>query len=541
MLTATEVAERRKARKLLLYQQRVLEEAVERRACESVYDKIWRHRNTLDEARDEKLRSRTAALSLVGIQMTDLGIDLPTSSEGQLIDAAALLAGARDNIMQMNAEKYPLGKLQHLTAAHKAIVDTLTDVFPSSSSADEILPTLIYTLITSPQDVNIISNLAFIQRFRATSKIDGEAAYCLTNLEAAISFLENVDMATLGVEELRENSKAPAKRELTVLDPLSMDNTDIESKAEAPTPGNPSDSISPNMGDQASSSKPAASPSPQQRLSNLFQPPAKAFGVANDMVRNTADQGIKNIGNTLDNSFNFLFGRLKEVQNRQGSGPSGKMDFVPKTLDDARRLVNPIEAPEEDTNFGEYDANDRSSIRANEPSGPKLDDRPGELDSGHNPGNGLDLAGFKLTAEAQNTGPAKAQAETTAPLSSFAASQSPSTAFDSVKSLGTTINPLNRIPGVIRGLGKNTPGQPSRGPSASVSAPGEKPRPQSILENKGSGDMPKGNSSPAPYAAPPIKKFVEMEDPSELKLGDIPELLQDYKRLAAALHSAGNT
>jgi hypothetical protein len=54
------------------------------------------------------------------------------------------LSAARQDILKMNEEKYPLGKVQHLTAAHKSIVEALSKIFPSTSSADEILPTLIY-------------------------------------------------------------------------------------------------------------------------------------------------------------------------------------------------------------------------------------------------------------------------------------------------------------------------------------------------------------------------------------------------------------
>merc|ERR1712093_875119 len=159
-----------------------LEEAVERRVTEGIYARIWRHRSTQDEAQDEKLRSKTAALSVVGIGLTDLGIDLgQESSENpdatKEKEVKEWLEGAREELIAMNDEKYPLGKLHHLKAAHKAIVGTLSHFHPSSS-ADEIMPMLIYTLITSrPEGIDVISNLYFIQRFRNESKIDGEAAY----------------------------------------------------------------------------------------------------------------------------------------------------------------------------------------------------------------------------------------------------------------------------------------------------------------------------------------------------------------------------
>ncbi len=176
MLTPEEISDRRRARRLLEKKSAALEEAVERRVCQRVYNRIWRHRTTLDEVRDEKLRSRTAALALVGIGLQDLGINFDQHpSESDDIQIEDWISKARGGLLRMNDAKFPLGKLQQLAVAHKNIVDLLTALHQSSSSADEILPTLIYTLITSPPEgINVISNLHFIQRFRAASKVDGE-------------------------------------------------------------------------------------------------------------------------------------------------------------------------------------------------------------------------------------------------------------------------------------------------------------------------------------------------------------------------------
>jgi hypothetical protein len=493
----------------------------------------------MDEARDEKLRSRTAALALVGIQMKDLGVDLPTSADGESVDASSLLSDARDCIMQMNSEKHPLGKLQRLVAAHKAIVDALTGLFPSSSSADEILPTLIYTLITSPQDVNIISNLLFIQRFRAASKIDGEAAYCLTNLEAAISFLENVDMSTLGVNGPHEDARGPIKRRLTVLEPVAMSPADLSKVSAIAQSAEPKDG-QPDTQASLSAHLSAASPGPQQRFSSLFQPPAKALGAANDLVRNTADQGIKNISNTLDSSFNFLFGRLKEVQMTQGGGADGKVGIVPKTLDDARRLVNPTGLPGDDASLSDAASlDDRSTITSDTPRS-RLDDRLADAVSGRKSSGDRTPTALKSGKDVKSTEDVRPKLGTSAPVSSApTVFQTPSTAFDSVKSFGTTLNPLNRIPGVIRGFGRSTSEQPPTQLSTSPSLPDEKQRtkePPPTGKKESSGDVLQTDVNPAAGLAPPIKKFIEMKDPSELKLGDIPELLEDYKRLALALY-----
>ena len=313
MLTPQEISDRRKARRLLDRKGTALEEAVERRVCQRVYNRIWRHRATLDEIRDEKLRSRTAALALVGIGLQDLGVKFDQQlSELDAIQIEDWISKARDGLLRMNDAKYPLGKLQQLAAAHKCIVDLLTALHQSSSSADEILPTLIYTLITTPPEgINVISNLHFIQRFRAASKVDGEAAYCLVNLEAGITFLETVDLASLRSDE---QPSGPPKSEsrpntphienrpqrisrISNTSPVSSTSAEIFATSEQPTPSHHLESkitVKPTQ---------PTTPSHQRKLSNLFQPPTSALGVASDVVRTTADQGFKTIGNTLDNSF----------------------------------------------------------------------------------------------------------------------------------------------------------------------------------------------------------------------------------------------
>ncbi|CRK22095.1 hypothetical protein BN1723_012574 [Verticillium longisporum] len=165
MITAEELAEKKKARKALEAKRAMLEEAVERRLCEGLYNRIYRHRSTQDQAQDDKLRSKTAALALVGIGPADLGIDLgedtteaPAAAVQRAEEIRGWLEQARKDLIRMHEKRYPLGKLNHLKAAHKSIVDTLAHFHPSAS-ADEIMPMLIFTLITlPPEHLNVISD-----------------------------------------------------------------------------------------------------------------------------------------------------------------------------------------------------------------------------------------------------------------------------------------------------------------------------------------------------------------------------------------------
>lgn len=477
MLTADEIAERKRARKVLEHKRVALEEAVERRVCEGIYDRIWRHRSTTDEEKDEMLRSKTAALSVVGIGLNDLDIDLGQSTG----DLAAMktkeeeirewLEGAREQLTAMNNEKYPLGKLQHLKAAHKSIVDTLSHFHPSSS-ADEIMPMLIYTLITSrPEGINVVSNLYFIQRFRNEEKIDGEAAYCLTNLEAAVTFLETVDLATLREDEAPSGPKSNSRpttpksdsTEPMTLRPLSaaaLSASKVTSTGAGPTIlKTPSSPILPRPTVQHN-----------RRISDIFQPPA-ALGAAGDAMMNTADQGFKTIGNSLGDSYKFLVGKLKERQ-EESTGKASEI-IVPKTLDDARKLVS-TPPPEDDAS-----ASGSSSLHSAEnmerlqsESAAKVDDKLLKLIGGQKLVRDRSADSSRSASSSKKVAFAEEGAEKPAssPLHAPPSPANPANPaiVESMRNLGNSLNPMNRLSGMnmTRGFGF---GRPSPTPTAPVS------------------------------------------------------------------------
>ena len=95
-----------------------------------------------------------------------------------------------------------------------------------------------------------------------------------------------------------------------------------------------------------------APPSPttkaNRRLSNLITTQTNRIEAASDAVResiiDSADQALGRINNTLDNSFKFLFGRMKEMD----PNSSADQPALPKTLEEARQLVtSPSKLPSE--------------------------------------------------------------------------------------------------------------------------------------------------------------------------------------------------
>ncbi len=572
MLTASEVTERRKQRKLLEYKRIVLEEAVEKRVCEKIYGKIWRPKSTLDDVRDEKLRSKTAALALVGIGLKDLGIELGEDTTTTAEDVQASLAPARESLAKMNDERSPLGKLQHLTTAHKALVETLSSIHSSSSSADEILPTLIYTLITSPiEGINVISNLQFIQRFRAAPRVDGEAAYCLTNLEAAITFLEDVDLASLREDEKPEG---PTKGTLQL-----EGDTDVE-KVEA-FPSLPGTALAPSTPTIASSTynatgtgelSPAASiikdlpemptKAPiirhQRTLSDILQP----ISNANEAVRSTAEEGFKNISNTLDNSVKFFLGKLKE---RGNEGPNTEV-VVPRTLDEARQLVSRPLTPDED----DHALSESSSMNDGQTSpmpsnltkteekllgllgGRKAAVRERSVDSVKSNGSAAAKRVGFLSASTNSppNGPSATTNLSTGQRSTssigHAAANNP---LDTVRNIGNSLNPMNTIGSAFgTAFGRFGSNRPSASPPSVPTAPmptiildednkrrssdekkAKNPSDEALLRNINKSELA------AIRAAPPIPRFLLQGDAKELRLGEVQDLLEDYQRLARVL------
>ena len=471
MITAEELADRKKARRALEQKRGLLEEAVERRLCEGIYDRIYRHRTTQDEAQDDMLRSKTAALSVVGIGPADLGVDLgelpsqsPEAATQKQEEVRKWLDQARKELILMNESRYPLGKLNRLKSAHKSIVDTLSHFHPSSS-ADEIMPMLIYTLITlPPENLNVISDLNFVNRFRWEHKIEGEAAYCLTNLEAAISFLETVDLSTLRADEA---PSGPLRGPSAPTTPR----TETFPPAYAPGISAATPSAAELTTGAAAALKPPPSPSGlraaavqirNRRLSDLVNTPAQAFSTASDAVINTfnaADQGLKTIGTSLEGSYKLFFGKF----GKQEDGEPSSDVMVPKTLDDARKLIGTPPLPDDGSVSGASSIHSREEMDV-----PRRvvsrEDKVLALVGGRKASRDHSADSSRSAASSKKVLFAEDAKKDGASTPGSAAAASNPALIDSMRNFGNSINPMSRLSGIggFRGFGRtiSTPAAP---------------------------------------------------------------------------------
>lgn len=453
MITTDELADRKQARKAHDAKQHLLEEAVERRVCEGIYDRIYRHKSTQDEAQDGKLRSKTAALALVGIGPADLGVELgdgaeisPEATTTETSEIREKLASARGDLVRMSESMYPVGKLNHLKAAHRSIVDTIAHFHPSAS-ADEIMPMLIFTLITlPPENLHVISDINFIQYFRWEPKLSGEAAYCLTNLEAAISFLQTVDLATLRSDELPSGPpKIPRSPRSETFPPAYIHESSPSEPETTKATAGPFKTPA-----WTSGQKSLAAPPKNRRLSELVPNPAQAFGAASDAVFNTADQGLKTVTTSLGDSYKFLLGKIRESQD----GPQEAI-AVPRTLDDARKLVST--PPPDEEGVSAYDG--AGGEATERPKRPSPEDRVQSfLNKKRDPSTDSTVSGRSVNSSGLGSffgGDKPAPAPTSTPSTA----QTPPV-LNQMRSLSHTFTPVARfssqIDGMLRSFGRNS-------------------------------------------------------------------------------------
>lgn len=210
---------------------------VEAVVCSEVYDRIFCPYASMDLYHDEALTSRIDNLDQMGINLQRLGLLLTEdgSEESILIkgglDDIVERCGVQLQLLEDQERLSPSDKLEVLVSAHKIIVEGLARLprldlvdevdakkeereredipgdkeadeekksTSSTSSADLILPILIYCIVKSNPS-RLASNLLYIQRFHAEALARGEADYCLVNVQAAVAFLENVEAASLGL------------------------------------------------------------------------------------------------------------------------------------------------------------------------------------------------------------------------------------------------------------------------------------------------------------------------------------------------------
>ncbi|KAI9092457.1 hypothetical protein DFS34DRAFT_294778 [Phlyctochytrium arcticum] len=148
---------------------------------------------------DLLVHRKISLMSVAGFGLEQLGLTGVVNAEA--LRDTVKYAGIE--LLSADRLTTPAQKLAAIVASHHRVADRVSACFPTedeSSSADMLLPLLIYVVIRTNMP-RLVSCLKYITKFRPTNKMEGYAAYCLTNLSAVQSFLETCDVENLNLDQ----------------------------------------------------------------------------------------------------------------------------------------------------------------------------------------------------------------------------------------------------------------------------------------------------------------------------------------------------
>ncbi|KAG5370127.1 Ankyrin repeat domain-containing protein 27 [Yarrowia sp. C11] len=401
-----------------------------------------------------------------------------------------MLRPAGDILLEMNNSHTPREKLEKLVQAQQNIVETLTSIVAASTNADSMLPALIYTLINE-RTPNLWANLMFIKRFRRNSGLQGESLYCLTNFEAAITFLESVLPHEIGIDL---DNVAPNIDISALVQPWQV----------------------PRRHSTASGGNTPTRPTSNVRRGSAMN----TVEYAQSAISNVADNGIRvTLGGTLETSYKFLMGKFSSQPQQQ-------------TLEEVRKATG-LEVEQQSQHSSHSSASSTHSAELN-----VGDSGASGRTRGNSTSNSIlrNLGNRKRSSTAGSQNSQQSVASNTSGRVSASGNVPRSISMDHLASEEDAEQPTTlsgRLGGVIRNFRSSTPNHSTRSPNSG--SPIREARGTSISSTSESEFMPKM----MPHIAPPLDNVVGAASSSELTLGDVDALFHDYKRLVQHLNEIG--
>jgi hypothetical protein len=167
------------------------------------------HGEDLD--RDRILMSKIRTYSWVREEHLD--IPAPPDADDKRANLHERFIGlAAIEVLKLDQYRAPRDKIICILNCCKVIFGLLKHA-GKDASADRFIPFLILTLLHANVP-NLVSHVNFIQRFRHPDKLNGEVEYYLSSLFGAISFIEELDKASLTItdEEFDRKVEEAVKR-----------------------------------------------------------------------------------------------------------------------------------------------------------------------------------------------------------------------------------------------------------------------------------------------------------------------------------------
>lgn len=360
----------------------------------------------------------------------------------------------------------------------------------ATSSADLILPLLIFSMVKSNPS-QMISNLLFIQRFRAEGLMSGEASYALVNTTAAVEFLSSVDLSELGLggsDRIIGFGDNIAQSTLP-LQPVRVDSDELTSEIRS--------KVTAEIGDLAGSANKVFSgvvDSGWGALRGLIDrnennvPPPTIIKTADELTSSPVNSRPQSLFNRRTSSISVASIAANVANIASGKDNKPRFNTLPDNITGDQELVNMAS----------------SASSKDIPVSQSLDFQHKRSDS--------DARSVKSMSSLKSNNSYKEE------------------------SLGERMNIANRLAS-IPGLGRFSLNQTS--PHASQEAVlGTSPSQSTLLNSffpfRPNHSRTQSNNSLSTSFDPPNPQFLNAQV-NELKVGDIKALLEDYKRLAGVV------
>lgn len=146
---------------------------------------------------------------VLGIHLdVDLG-ELSSLKKSNGKDHIDYMEHARQQLNKINEYRAPRDKIICVLNACKMIF-SLLKVTKNETNADSFIPLLILVILKA-KTPNFISNISYILRFRGRKWLDhGETSYYLSTIEAAVTFIQEIKMDDLTIDESHYNAHMEA-------------------------------------------------------------------------------------------------------------------------------------------------------------------------------------------------------------------------------------------------------------------------------------------------------------------------------------------
>ncbi|GMM38556.1 guanine nucleotide exchange factor [Saccharomycopsis crataegensis] len=146
-----------------------------------------------DNKKDELLTNQVLRFSWI----TNRHLDL---EDGFIMAGETFVQMAIAELIKINNYRSPRDKIICILNCCKVIFAMLKNSC-KPTSADDFIPTLIYVVLKTDEDLRLNSNVSYIERFRNEDGLAGEVSYYLSSFWAVIGFIENLNKESLSITQ----------------------------------------------------------------------------------------------------------------------------------------------------------------------------------------------------------------------------------------------------------------------------------------------------------------------------------------------------